>query len=165
MRSMTAMAMAISVLAAAALPRSAAADATVGANLGSARTNGGDFDGSDTGWKLHIGSTFSEFIGGEIGYVSFGKLGGDGPEARAWTPAVMLSVPVGSARAYGKFGVAFADVEGSALRDEYRNEDPFYGMGLRFGLSPGLGFRVEYERYTIGNDDLDMAQAGLELRF
>ena len=165
MRSMTTVMVAVAVLAATALPRGAAADATVGANLGSARTNGGDFEGSDTGWKLHVGSSFSEFIGGEIGYVDFGHLGGNGPQARAWTPAVMLSVPVGTARAYGKFGVAFADVEGSALQDEYRNEDPFWGVGLRFGVSPGLGFRAEYERYTVGNDDVDMAQAGIELRF
>ena len=165
MRSITIVAMAVAVLAAAALPRSAAADATVGANLGTARTNGGDFEGSDTGWKLHIGSSFTEFIGGEIGYVNFGNLGGDGPLARAWTPAVMLSVPLGTARAYGKVGVAFADVEGSALSEEYQNEDPFWGVGLRFGVSPGLGFRAEYERYTVGNDDVDMAQAGIELRF
>ena len=77
----------------------------------------------------------------------------------------MVSVPVGLARAYGKAGVAFADVEGNALQDEYRNEDPFWGVGLRFGVAPGLGFRAEYERYTVGNDDVDMAQAGIELRF
>lgn len=165
MRSITTVVVAVAVLAAAALPRSAAADATVGANLGSARANGGDFEGSDTGWKLHIGSSFSQFIGGEIGYVNFGNLGGDGPRANAWTPAVMVSVPVGVARAYGKVGVAFADVEGNAIQDEYQNEDPFWGVGLRFGVSPGLGFRAEYERYTVGNDDVDMAQAGIELRF
>jgi opacity protein-like surface antigen len=165
MRSTTALAVAAAVLAAAALPRSAAADVTIGANLGSARTNGGDFDGSDTGYKLYIGSAFSQFIGGEIGYVNFGNLGGDGPEARAWTPAVTIGVPLGLARVFGKAGVAFADVEGSTLRDEYQNEDPFWGLGVRFGVAPGLGFRAEYERYTVGNDNLDMAEAGIELRF
>src|SRR5690242_2368270 len=88
----------------------AAADVTVGANLGSARANGGDFDGSDTGWKLHLGSGFNPFVGGEIGYINFGNLGGNGPEARAWTPAVTVGVPLGQARLYGKGGVSFADV-------------------------------------------------------
>jgi len=139
---------------------------TVGANLGSARTNGGDFDGSDTGWKLHVGSGFTQFIGGEFGYVNFGHLGGgSGPEARAWTPAMTIGVPLGEARLYAKGGVSFADVEGSAFRDEYQDEEPFWGVGLRSGLTPGLGFRVEYERYSIGNDNIDMAEAGIELRF
>lgn len=165
MRSTTALAVIAAVMVFALLPMAAAADVTFGANLGSARVNGGDFEGSDTGWKIHLGSSFQEFIGGEIGYVNFGKLGGNGPKADAWTPAVTVGVPLGMARLYGKGGVAFAEVEGSSLREEYRNEEPFYGVGLRFGVSPGLGFRAEYERYTFDNQDIDMAQAGLELRF
>ena len=164
MRSTTGMTVLAAVIVAALLPLAASADVTLGANLGSARANGGDFEGSDTGWKLHAGSS-GQFIGGEIGYVNFGNLGGDGPRANAWTPAVTIGVPLGMARLYGKGGVAFADVEGSSVREEYRNEDPFFGVGLRFGVTPGLGFRAEYERYTIGNDDIDMAQAGLELNF
>lgn len=164
MRSTTGMTVLAAVIVAALLPLTAAAGVTLGANLGSARANGGDFEGSDTGWKLHVGSS-GQFIGGEIGYVNFGNIGGNGPEANAWTPAVTIGVPLGMARLYGKGGVAFADVEGDSIRQEYRNEDPFFGVGLRFGVTPGLGFRAEYERYTIGNDDIDMAQAGLELNF
>ena len=165
MRSTTARAVLAAAMVAALLPGVAAADVSLGANLGSARVNGGDFEGSDTGWKIHLGSSFMEFIGGEIGYVNFGKLGGDGPKAYAWTPAVTVGVPLGLARVFAKGGVAFADVEGSSLREEYRNNDPFFGVGLRFGMSPGLGFRAEYERYTLDNDDIDMAQVGLELNF
>jgi hypothetical protein len=98
--------------------------------------------------------------------VNFGKLGGgNGPRAEAWAPAVTIGVPLGIARLYGKGGVAFADVEGSAVTEEYKNEDPFFGVGLRIGMSPGLGFRAEYERYQFENEDVDMAQAGLELNF
>jgi len=165
MRSITTLAVSAALIAVALLPTTAAAEVTLGANLGSARVNGGDFEGSDTGWKLHIGSSLGQFIGGEIGYVDFGQLGGDGPQAEAWAPAITVGIPLGMGRLYGKGGIAFADVEGSSLREEYRNEDPFYGVGLRFGLSPGLGFRAEYERYTFDNEDVDMAQAGLELNF
>jgi hypothetical protein len=146
-------------------PGPAPAEVTLGANFGSARTDGGDFEGSDTGWKVHLGSSFQQFIGGEIGYIDFGNLGGDGPRANAWTPAITVGVPLGLARIYGKGGVAFADVEGDSLREEYRNEEPFYGVGLRLGVSPGLGFRAEYERYSFDNEDVDMAQAGLEFNF
>jgi len=164
MRSMTALAISLAVSAAVLFPESAAADVTLGANMGSARVNGGDFEGSDTGWKLHVGSS-GQFFGGEIGYVNFGNLGGRGPDAQAWTPAFTVGVPLGMARLYGKGGIAFADVEGNSLREEYKDEDPFFGVGMRFGIGPGLGFRLEYERYTFDSEDVDMAQAGLELNF
>lgn len=143
-------------------PAPADAGTSVGANVGSARADGGDFDGSDTSWKLHIGTDMTEFIGGEISYVEFD---GFGPEIHAWAPAITIGVPLGNARLYGKGGVAFADVEGQGLSDEYSDEEPFWGVGLRFGLLPGLGFRTEYERYRVGSTDFDMAQVGLELTF
>lgn len=165
MRSNTVLA-AAALLAAALMPAAAAAEFALGANLGSARVNGGDFEGSDTGWKIHLGSTFQQFIGGEIGYINFGELGGSGgPKAEAWTPAVTAGFPIGLARIYGKGGVAFFDAEGTSVSEEYSENDPFFGVGLRFGLSPGLGFRAEYERYRFDAEDVDVAQAGLELNF
>lgn len=164
MRSTTALALA-AVVAATLLPTVAAADASLGANFGSARVNGGNFEGSDTGYKLHAGLN-GPLFGAEFGYVNFGQFGGgDGPDAQAWTPALTLGVPLGMARVYGKAGVAFFDVEGTAISEEYTDEDPFFGVGLRFGMTPGLGFRAEYERYQFDNEDVDMAQAGLELNF
>ena len=164
MRSTTALALA-AVVAATLLPTVAAADVSLGANFGSARVNGGDFEGSDTGYKLHAGANGTLF-GAEFGYVNFGQFGGnDGPDAQAWTPALTLGVPLGMARVYGKGGVAFFDVEGTAISEEYSDEDPFFGVGLRIGMTPGLGFRAEYERYQFDNEDVDMAQAGLELNF
>lgn len=153
------------LMAAAALPQVAAAEVTLGANLGSARVNDGNFEGSDTGWKIHLGSSFQQFIGGEIGYINFGNLGGDGPKAEAWTPAVTAGIPIGLGRIYAKGGIAFLDAEGTTLSEEYKENDPFFGVGLRVGLSPGLGFRAEYERYRFDTEDIDVAQAGLELNF
>ena len=164
MRSTTAFASAL-LVAAALLPATAAAEFTLGANLGSARVNDGDFEGSDTGWKVHIGSTFAQFIGGEVGYINFGNLGGEGPKAEAFTPAITAGIPVGMARLYGKGGVAFIDAEGTAVSEEYKENDPFYGVGLRFGMTPGVGFRAEYERYEFDGEDVDVAQAGLEINF
>lgn len=166
MRAPLAAVVVVAALAAALLSTAAAAEITLGANIGSARANGGDFDGTDTSWKIYVGSTFDEFIGGEIGYVSFENLGGgNGPKVRAFTPAVTLGVRFGLARVYAKGGVSFADVEGSAVSDEYEDDEPFFGLGARFKVTPGLGFRTEYERYTVANQDVDIAQIGLELRF
>ncbi|MGH6962137.1 MAG: outer membrane beta-barrel protein, partial [Dongiaceae bacterium] len=147
----------------------AAAGLTIGGNIGSARLDSGDFEGDDTGWKAHVGSSFGEIIGGEIGYIDFGRYqldpNSEGSDADAWTLGVTLGVPVGLANVYAKGGVAAAEIEGSSVREEYKNNDPFYGVGLRIGMTPGLGFRAEYERYQFDNADLDMAMAGLEFRF
>ena len=164
MRLTTSLASAV-LIAAALLPVTALAEVTLGANLGSARVNEGDFEGSDTGWKVHVGSSFQQFIGGEVGYVDFGNLGGEGPKANAITPAITAGIPLGMARLYGKGGVAFIDAEGTAVSEEYKENDPFYGVGLRFGMTPGVGFRAEYERYRFDGEDIDMAQAGLEISF
>ena len=43
---------------------------------------------ADTGWKAHIGGSFNQIIGGEIGYADFGKYGVENSGANAITPAV-----------------------------------------------------------------------------
>lgn len=155
---------AISAVLAATVSVSAQAGMALGGSAGSARVNGGDFDGSDTGWKVYAGG-YGRFIGGEIGYVDFGQLGGNGPDAHAWAPAITAGVPLGATTLYGKFGAAFADVEGSSIREEYSDEAPFYGVGARIGAANGLGLRLEYERYELDRDDVDQALVGLEFRF
>lgn len=165
MRFTTATAVIAATLVVATVPMVAAAGVTLGANVGSARINQGDFEGDDTGWKIHAGGNVYEVIGAEVGYVNFGKYGVENSSANAFTPALTIGFPVGLVHLYGKGGIAFADVEGSSVREEYRNEDPFYGVGLRIGMDRGLGFRAEYERYQFDFADLDMAMAGLELTF
>ena len=169
MRVTTALAVIAAASIMATVPLTAAAGVTLGANIGSARINEGDFESKDTGWKVHVGSSFRDFIGGELGYVDFGsyRRSNDNRDsgAHAWTGAVTLGVPIGIAHLFAKGGVAAVDIEGSTLREEYKNNDPFYGFGLRIGMTPGLGFRAEYERYQFDNADVDMAQAGLEFRF
>lgn len=172
MRVITFTAVLAATMIAAALPLAAAAEGiSLGANVGSARVNQGDFEGDDTGWKAHFGGSFTQIIGGEIGYVDFGHLGGNnGPRANAWTPAITVGLPLGMVNLYAKGGVAFADVEGSSVREEYKNNDPFYGVGMRVSLNPanrnsGLGLRAEYERYQFDREDIDMMQAGIELLF
>lgn len=165
MRFTTATALIAATVIVATLPLAAAAEVSLGANVGSARINEGDFEGSDTGYKLHVGTSFREIFGGEVGYVDFGKYGVEGTGASAWAPALLVGVPVGPVNLFAKGGVAFAEREGTSAREEYKNEDPFYGVGLRIGMDRGLGFRAEYERYQFDNADLDMAQAGLELMF
>lgn len=153
------------LLLAAAYP-AAAGGPSIGGSLGSARVNQGDFEGNDDSWKLYAGTSFTEVIGGELGYIDFGRLGGNGPGARSWNLAATVGLPLGWVMPYGKAGVAFADIEGSSFREEYRDQDPYYGVGLRFGpRSSPVGLRLEYERFAFEQEDVDLASAGLEFRF
>lgn len=167
MRFITATAVIAATVVAATLPLAAAADVTIGANLGSARLNAGDFEGDDTGWKAHAGVSFNEIIGAEVGYIDFGKYGVENRGANAITPAITLGVPLGITNIYAKGGWAFADIEGLSVEEEAEseNQDPFYGAGIRVGMNRGLGLRVEYERYQFDRADIDVAMAGLELSF
>jgi len=155
-----------------ALPAANAAPLSLGGSLGSARVNEGDFEGSDTGFKAFIES-HGQLLGGEIQYVDFGKMSRDsnsinGPgtiEPAVWAPSVSLGIPLGGVRLQGKAGIAFPEVDGENIGDEYKDNEGFYGVGLRAGGNMPLGFRIEYERFRLGGQDLDLASAGLELRF
>lgn len=151
-------------VAVAALPNAAAAAGlTIGANVGAAKAQNDEFNdnSNETAFKMDIGTSYKEVIGGQIGYVNFGS------NADAWTPALTLGVPMGNARLYGKGGIAFAERDHTSVRQDFdnSNRDPFYGVGLSIGMTRGLGFRAEYERYSLPGEDMDLAQAGLELRF
>ena len=141
----------------------------LGASYGRASFDNDDFDGSDDGYKIAAGG-YAGIIGGEVGYVNFGNLGGnsDGPDAKAWTLAVTAGIPLGEiARVYGKVGYAFAEVDGQSVTEEIDDDKDnlFYGAGVTFPIASNFALKAEYERYEVGNSDLDMASAGLEFRF
>lgn len=167
--------MRIRTIAAAALLASVAGTAGaaelggfVGANYGRASFDNDDFDGSDDGYKIYAGG-YAGIIGGEVGYVNFGRLGGsDGPDTDAWTLAVTAGIPLGQiARVYGKVGYAFAEVDGENVTDEIDDDKDnlFYGAGVSLPIADRFALRGEYERYELAGEDLDMISAGLEFRF
>lgn len=143
---------------------------TVGGSIGSVRANGGDFDGSDTGWKVFLGTTIKDVIGLEAQYLDFGDLTRTGlpssAQAHAFTAAVSAGIPLPWATPFAKLGYAFQDVEGESANNELKDDEVFYGVGLRFGpWTTHLALRIEYERFKFGNTDLDLASLGLGFRF
>ena len=145
-------------------PLSAKAESGVGASYARARQSGGPFDGTGTGYKIFLGS-YGPIVGGEVAFVDFGKLGGDGPRAQAWASALTVGYPISYLTPYGKAGLAFSRVKGTSFTEEAKHYRFFYGLGLRLGGTQGLGFRVEYERYRLDSDHLDLISAGLEYRY
>lgn len=141
----------------------------LGASYGRASFDDDNFDGSDNGYKIMAGG-YAGIIGGEVGYVNFGKLGGssNGPDVDAWTLAVTAGIPLGEiARVYGKLGYAFAEVDGQNVSQEIDDDKDnlFYGAGLTFPIAPNFALKAEYEIFEVGGDDLNLASAGVEFRF
>jgi hypothetical protein len=156
---------ALALAASAFAAQANAAGATIGGSIASSRVNGSNFEGDDVGWKAYAGG-YGKIFGIEGGYVDFGDVGGVGdPGLTAWTPALVVGVPVGVVNIYGKIGEAFYTIEETFLRPEIKDEEMFYGVGVRAGGETGLGARVEYERFDIGDADVDLVSAGLEFRF
>jgi len=165
MRSKAATAALLAATALVALPLTAAADVYIGGNGVNSRINEGTFDGHESGWKAYVGADVLGALGVEAGYIDFGRYGVENTGANAWTPAVTLGMPIGPVHVYGKGGIAFADFEHTSVRQEEKNHDPFYGVGLRFALPQGFGIRGEYERYRFDTADVDVGMLGVDYRF
>lgn len=156
---------ALALAASAFTAQANAAGATIGGSVASSRVNGSNFESDDVGWKAYAGG-YGKIFGLEAGYIDFGEVGGvDDPKLTAWTPALVVGVPVGVVNIYGKVGEAFYHIDDTLLTPEVDDQEMFYGVGVRAGGDTGLGARVEYERFDIGNADVDLVSAGLEFRF
>lgn len=157
----------------------AARDSAVyaGGGVGYYRIDGEDFLTEDddlkdnrSGIKAFVGTNINDVFGLEAAYVDF-RDSADGPitlEAEGYTVGATVGVPLDdSVRLYGKIGQLFWDSTASlgdlsASRD---GDDPFVGVGVRFGESPGVGVKVEYERYELDDTTVDMPSVNLNVAF
>ena len=149
----------------------------IGAGIGYYRINDDDFlDENDrmkdnrTAWRVYGGFDAGRIFAVEGAYTDFGS-SSDGlakTELSGVSAAVLIGIPLFEYIApYGKVGMLYWDRERSfgSLSSSDDGTDLFYGLGLRFGLTPNAGMRLEYERYAIDNTDLDMASVNLQFRF
>ncbi len=130
-----------------------------------------NFEDEHESWKVRAGAQFSEVWGIEAGYTDFGEVADDRAsfEAAGVTAGVTAALPLTPKFApYAKGGYMFWDRNGEdrllGSRDD-DGEDPYYGVGLRVGLSEQLDMRVEYDRYALDEADVDMASVGLNYLF
>lgn len=152
----------------------------IGGGLGYYRLDDDDFLDEDDNlkddqysWRLLGGVEFNRIFGLEAGYVDFGETE-DGTftmDADGWTFAATVAIPFSDYIApYAKIGQLYWDrtqkIDGiDSVRYTDDDNDMFYGAGLRLGLTERVDLRLEYERFTLDNTDLDMASANLVLRF
>lgn len=138
----------------------------------------------DTSVRVSLGYQFTPMIGVEAGYSSFGTVfeannttATASQDANAWTLSVLGSIPVADRFGiYGRAGAARFDndtsgtVQGVPVSNDNRTK-PYFGAGLKFGVTDNLALRAEYQRYmdlaNVGGvkDDVDAWSGGLVFSF
>ena len=110
--------------------------------------------------------------GNYVGYTDFGEVSDQGStfEAAGIPVSVSAALPISPVFApYAKLGQLFWDAEGpgttEAGNQNYDGDDTFYGVGARLGLSQAMDLRLEYERFSLDEADVDMASAALAFNF
>ena len=118
-------------------------------------------DSADSSGKAEIGYQFTDFLGVEVGYVSFGTIFDSNDnqftasqKSNALTASVLGTIPITSwFGVYGRAGVAQYESKGSGtvqgvpVKDE-KGGTPFWGAGVKFNLSKHFALRAEYQNYS-----------------
>lgn len=149
----------------------------LGTGLGYYRLNDDDFLDDDdrmkdnqSAWRVFAGAEFNRVFSLQADYIDFRKTddGDASMEADGWALSGIAALPVTPFFApYAKVGQLFWDRKRSLgpLSSSDDGNDMFYGAGARFSVAPNVDLRLEYERFSLDNTDLDMASASIQLRF
>ncbi len=146
-------------------------------------------DDTDTAWKIFAGYQYNRYLGVEVGYVDLGEIDVDAIttaptaatiKADVETQGVALSV-VGSYpindkfSVFGRVGAFYWDTEASAAAvvsgavakasEDDDGIDLLFGAGAEYGFTRNIGVRLEWERYDVDGDDVDMISGNLLYRF
>lgn len=117
-------------------------------------------DDKDTAWRLLGGFQLGTILGVEVGYHDLGEVSapGIGLESNVWELVGVARLPLANAfSVYGKAGAYRAKVEGTGALSglDETNNDFTFGFGVQFDISPTLGLRGEWQRYSdMGGDDV-----------
>ena len=187
--------LAVTTLLAASLASGAAlAQAGVGPYIGASVLSAnystdscpGDCDKTDIGAKAFVGYMFTPFIGGELGYGSYGKakLNADVAgtnvlgelKSSGWHAFLVGQYPIDQFRVFGKLGFARLDNEVSitvpgvlAANDSDMSTEFAWGLGASYMFSPNLSLRGEWEqlkyKWEGASDTLNVFSIGVQYSF
>jgi opacity protein-like surface antigen len=127
----------------------------LGAGIGEATIESGEFDESDTAFKVFGGYAFNRYFSAELAYVDAGTQEGRigdiqvANESNGIIASALASLPIGEVFSlYAKLGYAFYDSEttfrlGDLQETESESdEDLTYGIGVEFAVWRGLKLRA-----------------------
>ncbi len=135
----------------------------IGAGVGDASVEEGDFDESDTGYKAFVGYNFGVIplvdLAVEASYVDFGSQS-SGPfniEATGVNVFGLAGLSFGPFGIFAKAGTISWDADFSAgpASGSASGTDPAYGVGARLALG-SFAVRAEYEVYDLDTTDVEM---------
>lgn len=142
----------------------------LGGSWGAYNIDQGSLDDNDDALKAFVGGQFNEWLAVEGFWTDFNRLdnsAGDRFEADGTGVALVLSAPVGPSSVFVKGGQYWWDADSSVsgVSGAGDGDDPFWGLGVKFGFTNHLALRVEGERYDVADTTLDVFTAGLEFKF
>jgi len=155
----------------------------VGASIGSSHLDqdfsGFNLDTDATAYRFFGGFQFGDALGIEAGYHTFGDfaetfdLGGVSTRtelsADGWTLGGTLGLPLSEQFAlFGRAGVFVwdADVEVDGFSVSVPgDENPYYGGGAKFDVTPKLSLIGDWTRYELDVVDSDVISIGFQYRF
>ncbi|MBL3601376.1 MAG: outer membrane beta-barrel protein [gamma proteobacterium endosymbiont of Lamellibrachia anaximandri] len=175
--------------------KSAADAAELDANLAAlGYSTTSTLDDTDIGWKLFGGYQWNPNLAVEAALVDLGQVtsrisGNFGDldafvadvarvhpySARGISASIVGELPVAQRfRLFGKVGLFFWDADidarfevgGQPISfDSKQGVDPVFGAGMKFHINKKTALRVEWERYEIDRDSVQLFSAGAEYRF
>jgi opacity protein-like surface antigen len=183
---LAAAALAIAAAALVLAPKAHAEDALlyVGGSIGQGNTKVGqvDFNKSDVGWKLTVGTRPIPLLGAEVSFIDLGNpsqtVGGYYQKATTKGETVFglvyLPIPVPLVDVYGKLGLARLATTASSSYDGCQpagpgctpfsisrtNSQPAYGVGAQMHWG-ALAGRIEYEHFQTYGGSPSMLSVGL----
>ena len=132
-----------------------------------------NFEDDRTTWQLYGGFKFAPYFGLEANYVDFDEATDTGVvfATDGFGLAIAGHLPVTdyftlSARVGQFWWDADLSVDDFDIAFSDSGNDTFYGVDARFGRPDGgLGFAIKYDRYDIGNTDINMPSVNVEFGF
>lgn len=146
------------------------------AGVGLAEPAGGDFE-DDVGFSVGAGWNFLPWLSAEVGYNDFGTFRSkeefDGGTVRVSGDSLEFGlVAQGEFGGSGVFGQVRLgghkwDMQASDADFEVEDDgtDLYYGAGVGYRFDSGLGLVLGYDRYEVGDGDIDRVSLGVEYRF
>ncbi|MDO9221038.1 MAG: outer membrane beta-barrel protein [Thiobacillus sp.] len=146
-------------------------------------------DDTDTGWKAFAGYRFMKYLAVEGAYANLGEFTAHSTvtapsagivdsnvETTAWTISALGILPLGDRFSlFGRVGVNVWDTDISATgtgggvtasaSDSDDGTDWVYGVGAAYSFTDNLSLRGEWERYDLGDGDIDLLSAGISWNF
>jgi OOP family OmpA-OmpF porin len=146
-------------------------------------------DDTDTGWKLFGGYQVNRNLAVEAAWVDLGEVGinvnvsspqtvslGASSAVDGFALSAVGMLPIGDRLdLIGRLGIYSWDVSAQAIvtdggtavqaSADDDGSDAVYGIGLEYDFNIGVTTRVEWERYDIGGDDVDLLSVSVGYQF